>query len=83
MGMGKRAQLLSIELNELSESLGILVTSARIQKHRPREFPCGLLVRILGFHCPGSVRGQGPEILQVSQCDQTQTQNPTDLMATF
>ena len=57
--------------------------SVQMQKHRPREFPGGLVLRILGFHCPGSIPGQGAEILQTSQYDQKQTQNPTDLMATF
>ena len=37
-----------------------------------REFPGGLLVRILGFNCcgPGSIPGRGPETLQVMQCCQ-------------
>ena len=38
----------------------------------PREFPGGLMVRILGFHCrdPGSVPGLGTEILQTAQHSQ-------------
>ena len=52
-------------------------------KHRPREFPGGLVLRILGFHCPGSIPGQGVEILQASQYDQKQTQKHIDLVATF
>ena len=34
------------------------------------EFPGGLQVRILGFHChsPGSIPGQGTEIPQTKQC---------------
>ena len=33
-----------------------------------REFPCGLVLRIPGFHCrdPSSVSVQGTEILQLS-----------------
>ena len=37
-----------------------------------REFPGGLVVRILGFHCrgPGSIPGWGTEIPQTVQCGQ-------------
>ena len=37
-----------------------------------REFPVGLVVRILGFHCHGlgSIFEQGTEILQAAQCGQ-------------
>ena len=45
--------------------------------------PGGLVVRIPGFHCPGSIPGQGAEILQASRCDKKQIQKPTDLMTTF
>lgn len=73
---------LSIQLSELSQSLSTLATSARMQKHRPR-IPGGLVVRILGFHCPGSIPGLGAEILQASRCEHKQIQKPTDLVATF
>ena len=39
------------------------------KKEREREFPGGLVVRIPGFHCggPGSIPGQGTEILQATR----------------
>ena len=42
-----------------------------IKVQPPQEFPGGLVVRILGFHChgPGSVPGWGAEILQAMCCD--------------
>ena len=42
------------------------------QKGRLREFPSGLVVRILGFHCcgPGSIPGRGTKILQALWCGQ-------------
>ena len=37
-------------------------------EHKVREFPDGAVVRALWFHCesPGSIPGQGTEILQAA-----------------
>ena len=44
------------------------------------EFPGGLMVRIPGFHCcgPGSVPGQGAEILQAVWWGQKHTNKASD-----
>ena len=46
------------------DSLGPQVGSAALKDRINWEFPGGLVVRILGFHChgPGSIPGQGTEI---------------------
>ena len=43
-----------------------------------REFPSGLMFRILGFLCqgPGSIPGQGTKILQATWCGQKTSQFP-------
>ena len=38
-----------------------------MQNSKYREFPGGLMVRILGFHCQGSIPCQGTEIPSVAE----------------
>ena len=46
-----------------------------------RDFPGGLVVRILGFHCygPVSVPGQGTELLQATWCSQKEKEREKNL----
>ena len=52
----------------LGWSLPFLASVSSSVKGANREFPGGLLVRILGFHCFdwGSIPDQGTEILQAT-----------------
>ena len=48
--------------------------------NKNREFPGGLVVKILGFHCrgPSSIPGRGTEILQAAWRGKKQKQNKTE-----
>ena len=43
-----------------------------------KEFPCGPVVRVLGFHCHGlcSIPGQGTELSQAMRCGQRKHRSP-------
>ena len=57
---------------------GILCNSLK----RCREFPGGLVVRTPCFHCcsPGSIPGQGTEILQATRCSPREKKKDTMMM---
>ena len=53
-------------IKDIMETLEHQKKEKEKRKKKKREFPGGLVVRILGFHChgPGSIPGQGTEIPQ-------------------
>ena len=67
--------------DKISSSLSVITINVNGQNSniKNREFPGGLVLRILGFHCHGpvSVPGQGTEIPQATQ--QNKQKKPTPL----
>ena len=60
--------------DKISSSLSVITINVNGQNSniKNREFPGGLVLRILGFHCHGlgSIPGWGTEILQAVWCGQ-------------